>query len=119
MRALPDGWVPSPEKRDALRAEFGSLIDLNTSLRKFRNHYAEGQTSRNWDAKFENWVIDDAARARSTQGTDDLGVPIGQRASRIRPLQPGDPGYVDPNEIYEAARQAALASSVTEPEEQT
>jgi hypothetical protein len=107
-RPLPEGWVPSPEKVEALRAEFGGLLDLNNSLRRFRNHFSEGQTSRNWDARFENWVLSDAERARErVEGTDDLGVPHGQRKAVRRNVRPGDPDYVDPAEIDAAARAVA------------
>jgi hypothetical protein len=103
-RPLPEGWVPNPTLVASLKEEFGALLDLNLSLRRFRNHYSEGQTARNWDARFENWVLSDAEKVKARSGTDDLGIPMGQRPSRIRPAQPGDPGYVDPEELHAAAR---------------
>jgi hypothetical protein len=99
MRPLPEGWTPSLEKAKALDAEFGSTVDLSLSLRRFRNHYAEGQTSRNWDARFENWVISDAQRVTANrEGTDDMGIPYNQKKVRVEPAQPGDPDYFDPEE---------------------
>lgn len=98
-RPLPEGWTPSREKCNALDAEFGHLVAIGTSLRRFRNHYAEGQTSRNWEAKFENWVLSDFERAKATHGTDDFGTPINQRKSKITAAQPGDPDYVDPSTL--------------------
>lgn len=98
QQPLPDGWRPTDAKRDELRSEFGHLIDLNVSLRRFRNHYSEGQTARNWEARFENWVLADVARHAPLEGTDDLGRPRTQsRASVVPPpLRPGDPGYFKP-----------------------
>lgn len=110
MTHLPREWVPSPPMVLRLREEFGADLDLNLSLRRFRNHYAEGQTSRNWDAKFENWVIADHQRlaAKRDGGTDDQGNPRSQRkTSVVTPLSPGDEGYVDPAEIIRAAVEAA------------
>jgi hypothetical protein len=101
-RVLPDGWEPSPEKMAALDSEFGRVVDLRYLLRRFRNHYVEGQTSRNWDAKFENWVLTEAARATDLEGTDDLGIPRTQRkTSSVQPAQPGDPDYFDPDLIFD------------------
>lgn len=99
---LPEGWSPSRDKALALEAEFGDVVDLPLLLRRFRNFYVEGQTSRNWDAKFENWVLTEVERVRqrTLNGTDDMGIPLTQRASSIvpGPAQPGDPNYYNPNE---------------------
>jgi hypothetical protein len=82
-----------------LHKEFGADIDLVLSLRRFRLYYSEGQVSRNWDAKFEAWVVGDAQRVKDRErgATDDLGVPLTQRKDSTMPsaLQPGDEGYVD------------------------
>jgi hypothetical protein len=84
----------------SLAAEFGHLVDITLSLRRFRNHYAEGQTSRNWEAKFENWVLSDYQRAGAEAGTDSVGIPNTQRkTSIVQPAQPGDPDYFDPNDL--------------------
>lgn len=113
MRPLPDGWEPSPEKWTSLQGEFGGVLDLSVSLRRFRNHYCEGQTSRNWDAKFENWVLSDAGRTGLLDGTDDLGVPHNQRTvSRYRTPTPEETEA----ELAELARLAT--GSTVEREEQ-
>lgn len=98
-RPLPQRWTPEPEEWTALHREFGHLVDLTLSLRRFRNHYAEGQTSRNWLAKFENWVLSDFERAKATSGTDDFGKPINQRKSKITDAKPGDPDYISPDDL--------------------
>lgn len=64
-----------------MREEFGHIVDIDICLRRFRNYYSEGQTSRNWSAKFENWVLNDVERAGTKSGTDDLGIPYSQRRS--------------------------------------
>lgn len=99
MRPLPEGWMPDPARWAALADEFANLIDLHVSLRRFRNYYAEGQTSRNWDARFDNWVLSDAERVKATLGTDDLGIPHNQRKSKITAAKPGDPDYIDPDTL--------------------
>lgn len=95
-RPLPEGWTPSREKVLSLDEEFGHLVSISIALRRFRNHYAEGQTSRNWEAKFENWVLSDYQRAGAEAGTDDMGIPRNQRkTSVVKAARPGDPDYVN------------------------
>lgn len=117
MTPLPPGWEPSIEVKRDLHAKYGKEIDLRLTLDKFRAYHAEGQTSRNWDARFTAWVISDVQRARERTkgGTDDLGVPLVQHESGQRALQPGDPDYVSLDDLAETARQQALSAK---PEEQ-
>jgi len=113
MQPLPADWQPTPARLHTLLTEFGSDIDLSLSLRRFTAFYAEGQTSRDWDARFERWVIEDVERARARKGpgveTDDLGVPLNQRRNGHRELQPGDPGYVSPEQLAAWAQRGATA----------
>lgn len=106
---LPPDWQPSPAKRAELREAYGREIDLSLALAKFRAYHSEGQTSRNWDARFTTWVLTDIQRVRERTrgGTDDLGVPLTQRPAERRVLQPGDEGYVSLDDLAETARQQA------------
>lgn len=97
-RPLPQGWRPSHQQWVSLEKEFGTTVDLPLALRRFQNFYVEGQTSRNWPAKFENWVLSDVTKVRQTQreGTDERGIPYTQKKiSRDPSPQPGDDDYID------------------------
>jgi hypothetical protein len=94
-----------------LSQEFGAEVDLSLSLRRFRNHYSEGQTSRNWDARFENWVLADAERMREREGTtDEFGIPRHQKASNTRVPQPGDEDYFDGGQYLDGLREDPAVS---------
>jgi hypothetical protein len=96
MRPLPEDWLPDEGLWFNLSSLYGRTVDLTLSLRRFKNFYCEGQTSRNWDAKFENWVINDYERKGGDSGTDDLGIPHNQRKREVEPAKPGDPNYFNP-----------------------
>lgn len=109
LTTLPEGWRPTHGVAMALHREHGHEIDLTLALQKFRAFHSEGQTSRNWDARFTTWVLTDVQRVRERTrgGTDDLGVPHTQRRAERRVLQPGDEGYVSLDDLAETARQQA------------
>jgi hypothetical protein len=96
-----------------LRREFGGEIDIDLSVRRFLLFYSEGQTSRDWNAKLERWVIEDVTRLRERKGpgveTDDLGIPITQKKNPCRELAPGEPGYVSIDDLAEWARRGAAS----------
>lgn len=106
LTTLPENWYPTTERALQLHTEFGREIDLRLSLRKFRLFHSEGQTSRNWESKFERWVISDVERSRASRegGTDDLGFPLSRRSSTTAPLQPGDPGYLSIDDLADMAQ---------------
>lgn len=64
--ALPEDWQPSIELLAELRAELG--VDPMGSVARFVDHHrqATGRSarSRDWSAKFRNWVRKDAADGR-------------------------------------------------------
>jgi hypothetical protein len=113
MLPIPAGWQPSTYQWDRLHQEFGSEIDLTISCRRFVAFYSEGQTSRDWSAKFERWVLEDVTRLRERKGpgveTDDLGIPITQKRSKCRELAPGEPGYASIDDLAEWARRGAAS----------
>jgi hypothetical protein len=113
MRPLPTGWQPTTYQWTNLHAEFGTEVDLTLALRRFVAFYSEGQTSRDWSAKFERWVLEDVEKARTRRGpgveTDDLGFPLKRKASKCRAPEPGDPDYVSIEELAEWARRGATA----------
>lgn len=79
-RPLDERW-DHREVLAKMKTEFGHIVDVEISLRRFRNYYSEGQVSRDWSAKFENWMLNDVQRAGTTSGTDDLGIPYHQKSS--------------------------------------
>jgi DNA-binding Lrp family transcriptional regulator len=113
-RPIPHNWQPRPIYARWLMRNYPG-IDLRESARRFRaHHFARQDTSRSWEASLSVWVSQDWQRWSEQQGTDDLGVPRGQRARSTTAPQPGDPGYVDPEELLALARGEV---SVTETEE--
>jgi hypothetical protein len=109
MTTLPENWVPSTKVARNLASEYGREVDLRLVLQKFRAFYAEGQTSRNWDARFVVWVIRDVQQIREKNkgGTDDLGTPFNQSADQRTALQPGDEGYVSIDDLAAEAAEVA------------
>jgi hypothetical protein len=105
-RAITHDWAPRAEYIRHLRYLY-QRIDLRESARRFvAFHIARQDTSRSWEASFQAWASTDEERLRErTQGgTDDLGVPLNQkRGSSVPEVQPGDPDYVDPEEIIALA----------------
>lgn len=105
MRPMSEGWAPTPSLLNHLRHRYGHAVDVGLSLEKFKAHHlAAGTTSREWDQRFKAWVVSDVQQYRPVGATDDLGIPLGQRPSPITPLAPGDPGYVDPDDLATEAR---------------
>lgn len=96
-----DQWAPRSELLDHLRHAYPH-VDIDASRVRFWNfHYAKQDTSKSWDALFENWVSNDEDRvvASLLDGTDDRGIPRSQAgvSSTVGPpLRPGDPGYFNP-----------------------
>jgi hypothetical protein len=96
-----DIWQPSGALLGWLRQAYPH-VDVNACYTRFRNfHFAKQDTSKSWDALFENWVSNDEDRAIAATigGTDELGKPRAQRgtSSVVGPaLQPGEEGYFDP-----------------------
>ena len=76
QRPLDERWEPDLV---TLREEFSHIINIDLSLRRFRAFYSEGQTARNWQGKFELWVLGDVERAGTRHGSDDMGTPYSQR----------------------------------------
>lgn len=109
LTTLPEQWVPSAKVASNLRASYGREVDLRLTLQKFRAYYSEGQTSRNWDARFVVWVIRDVQQVREKNkgGTDDLGVPLNQSTEERVALSPGDEGYVSLDDLAAEARRVA------------
>ena len=109
LTTLPEQWVPTTKVARNLAAEYGREVDLRLILEKFRAYYAEGQTSRNWDARFVVWVLRDVqqVRERSKGGTDDLGNPLTQSKAEDTGLRPGDEGYVSIDDLAAEARVVA------------
>src|SRR5262245_50755618 len=89
-----------------LKKEFGHVVDVDMSLRRFVAYYSEGQTSRNWPARFTRWVLEDAGKAMAVweRATDDLGTPLRQRSSTTEPLTPDHPDYVSMDDLAAEAR---------------
>lgn len=106
-RPIPGNWQPRPAWARRLMAEYPGL-DVRESCSRFvMFHVAKQDTSRSWEAALRLWVSQDHERWRERQGTDDLGVPMGQRTSSHTAPQPGDPDYVDPDSFHRAAVEAA------------
>lgn len=61
--ALPEGWTPDEELLGELRTELG--VDPMGSVPRFVDHHRQatgrGARSRDWSAKFRNWVRKDAS----------------------------------------------------------
>lgn len=103
-RSIPANWQPRGIWARYLMRKYPG-IDVRESARRFTLHHVGRQdTSRSWEAALEVWVSHDHERWMEQQGTDDLGVPKGQRGRKITAAQPGDPDYVSPEELDEAAR---------------
>lgn len=115
---IPSDFAPSRDLITWLRQEY-PLVDLRSSCDKFvAHHMAEAGFSTNWSARFVSWVIADQRYAEEhSGGTDDLGIPKGQRPSRNRALQPGDEGYFDPSDYIDPKGSRGGASSAAEPKE--
>lgn len=109
LATLPSDWYPETTTALRLAREYGKEVDLRLILEKFRAYHSEGQTSRNWDARFVVWVIRDVqqVRERHKGGTDDLGMPLTQNGSARPGLTPGDEGYVSIDDLAEEARRLA------------
>lgn len=109
MLPLPPEWYPTPTVAHRLQREYGMEVDLRLILEKFRAYYTEGQTSRDWDAKFVVWVIREvqAIREKNRGGTDDLGNPLTQSKTEPVALKPGDEGYVSLDDLAADARRVA------------
>lgn len=108
-RRMTNDWAPSVTMRDWLLERYNLTFDqLREIGRRFvAHHISKGTTSRSWEAEFTKWVSTDAERYdEKRQGTDDRGVPYGQRPRTNRAAQPGDPDYVDPEELARKAREA-------------
>lgn len=100
-RMTPD-WQPSVAFLFFLRRAY-PRVNVTEQVVRFRNYYyANRQTSGSWEARLENWVSTEQERAeqRALNGTDDMGIPLAQRATSIvpGPAQPGDPNYFDPSQ---------------------
>lgn len=103
-RPLSSSWQPRPVWARWLLRKYPG-IDVQECARRFvLFHVSKQDTSRSWEAALEVWVSHDYERWREQQGTDDLGVPKGQRKSRSAAAQPGDADYVSPEELDSAAR---------------
>lgn len=107
MTVLPLGWRPGFQTYRWIVGTYGKYIDVEHTLIKFRAFHADGQTSRNWDARFTLWCGQDYERARPPGGTDEHGTPYVQAPSAVRPLQPGDEGYVSLEDLAQTAREQA------------
>lgn len=109
MLPLPEGWRPSQKVARNLAHEYGREVDLNLILQKFCAYYSEGQTSREWDARFTVWVIREVQQLREKNkgGTDDLGNPLTQSKAEPVALKPGDEGYVSIDDLAADARRVA------------
>ena len=105
MRRIPPGWRPHPQVYARLHRDYGKEIDLDLTVERFRLYHQEGQTARNWDARFSAWVIGDTAKHRERErgGTDELGTPHHQHLTTVQPLQPGDEGYLSIEELHDIA----------------
>lgn len=106
-RVITNDWSPRPAFVRNLRALFPdfTLEMLRSSCQRFVDfHIARQDTSRSWEAAFRMWVGQDYERwlEQHKGGTDFLGVPHHQRPAPAG-AQPGDPDYVDPEELAEAA----------------
>lgn len=94
-RPITHWWAPRPVFARAMMHKYPDL-DYRAAQTRFVNHYvARGQSSRSWEALLENWLSSDYDRMKDREGTDDLGIPKGQRKSTQRVPQPGDPDYFD------------------------
>lgn len=101
-RPMTPDWRPSVDFFRFLCDTY-PRVHVNEQVVRFRNfYYANQQTSRSWEARLENWVSTEQQRAeeRTLNGTDDMGIPLAQRATSVvpGPAQPGDPNYFNPNE---------------------
>lgn len=105
QRPIAPDWAPASEWFAYLRVVYPD-VDLSFAHVRFVNyHLSRKDVSRSWEALFENWVGGDQQRIDETKlaGTDDLGVPLRQRASSVvgDALKPGDEGYFDASAYLE------------------
>lgn len=86
--ALPDDWAPTAE-HTALAEELG--LDLAAQLERFRDWVADrGTTSKDWEARFRNWL----RKAREIAGPQ-VGVTNGAHAHapEVDPAAPWIAGF--------------------------
>lgn len=97
-RAITAQWQPRQHFARYLMHLYPGIDHAECTRRFVAHHISRQDTSRSWEAGLNLWMSQDYERWREQQGTDDLGVPRGQRPSRNRALQPGDEGYFDPSD---------------------
>lgn len=107
QRPLDERWTPDLH---AFRLLFPDL-DVDASLRRFRLFYSEGQTARNWDGKFELWLLNDRQRFATKQEDDVLGRRIKTAPSRV-----SDPDPDEVEALIQAGIEAAKAATTRESE---
>ena len=108
-RQITPGWTPRTAFIAGLRRDY-PRVNLQESCRRFVDYQTANQrTSRSWEASFRQWVSNDAERLRERHsGTDELGVPYGQKRGSVQDLpQPGDEGYVSPEDLAREAVEMA------------
>ncbi len=84
---LPDGWQPGDRHRQIADQH---ALDVRREAEKMRNWAAsEGKTSRDWDARFRNWLLKAAESPRQPRASPDpRAAPRDwERASRTDPAE--------------------------------
>lgn len=99
---LPDGWRPSEEIQQKLRRgeRVDPLASLSNFVAYFRSITGPRRLSRDWNARYELWVLEDIQKGRLVR---EVGSASGM-SPRKEPLRLGDA-----SDIAEAAKLARAA----------
>ena len=99
-----DGWAPRREFIEDLRKQFPG-VDVRARYEAMVDwKIAKGQTSRSWEAELRDWVRRQFEKQKAEESPlDDMGLHRAKVDHDAHAAKPGDPDYVDPEELHRLA----------------